>query len=214
MRSLAGRSRFAFFRLLVLGCIQSEPQCVHVVRRDDLYVVASRAVDTLTGLPIAWNVRTAKDSELPEVSKLLDAVTSRGYTFDVCVLDRGYDSESIYAEVESLHARPIIPLREIAAVKAGKAAPPNCDHRDWAFAGSDAMRGTSKWRCPTGECAPRSRWVKASRLHPFVRGTRTGSRRTTASVARSSASSAGSSTSSGFSRSVCGGLLASSSTLT
>lgn len=25
------------------------------------------AVDTLTGLPVAWNVRTAKDSELPEV---------------------------------------------------------------------------------------------------------------------------------------------------
>jgi len=26
----------------------------------------------------------------------------------------------------------------------------------------------SKWRCPTGECEPKSKWVKASRLHPLI----------------------------------------------
>jgi hypothetical protein len=126
------------------------------------------AVDTLTGLPVAWQVRTARDSELPEVSNLLDAVKSRGFTFDVVVMDRGYDCESIYAEVESRHARPVIPLRETKAVKDGKAAPPKCDHGTWTFAGSDAKRGASKWRCPTGECKPASVWVKASRLHPLL----------------------------------------------
>ena len=25
-----------------------------------------------------------------------------------------------------------------------------------------------KWRCPTGECLPRSRWIKADRLHPLI----------------------------------------------
>jgi hypothetical protein len=25
-----------------------------------------------------------------------------------------------------------------------------------------------KWRCPSGECAPFSKWVKASRLHPLI----------------------------------------------
>jgi hypothetical protein len=39
----------------------------------------------------------------------------------------------------------------------------------WTFAGSDAKRGASKWRCPSGECSPASRWVKADRLHPLVR---------------------------------------------
>ena len=38
----------------------------------------------------------------------------------------------------------------------------------WRFAGSDAKRGASKWRCPTGECKPASRWIKADRLHPLI----------------------------------------------
>ncbi len=68
--------------------------------------------------------------------------------------------------------RPVIPLRQTPAVKAGKDKPPSCDHGTWTFAGSDAKRGASKWRCPTGECQPASVWVKASRLHPLIpRGT-------------------------------------------
>ena len=126
------------------------------------------AVCTITGLPVAWQVETAKDSELPLVPTLLDTVTRRGFRPDVCVLDRGYDAEVVYEGVESRHMRPVIPLRETPAVKAGKAAPPKCDHGEWTFAGSDAKRGASKWRCPTGECKPASVWVKASRLHPLI----------------------------------------------
>ena len=126
----------------------------------------------MTGLPLAWKVETAKDSELPLVPVLLDATASRGFTPDVCVLDRGYDAEVIYTEVEKRHMRPVVPLRNTPAVKAGKDKPPTCDHGTWTFAGSDAKRGASKWRCPTGECAPASAWVKASRLHPLIpRGT-------------------------------------------
>src|SRR5215210_193263 len=44
---------------------------------------------------------------------------------------------------------------------------PTCEHNEWRFAGADTRRG-SKWRCPTGECFPRSRWVKADRLHPLI----------------------------------------------
>ena len=43
----------------------------------------------MTGLPVAWTVRTAKDSELPEVPLLLDAVKSRGFTFDVVRAGQG-----------------------------------------------------------------------------------------------------------------------------
>jgi len=30
------------------------------------------------------------------------------------------------------------------------------------------LRPRTKWRCPTGACAPASRWVKADRLHPLI----------------------------------------------
>ena len=39
---------------------------------------------------------------------------------------------------------------------------------EWAFAGSDAKRGASKWRCPSGECQPGSVWLKADRLHTLI----------------------------------------------
>jgi hypothetical protein len=53
-------------------------------------------------------------------------------------------------------------------VKAEKHLPRECEHGTWTFAGSDAKRGATKWRCPTGECAPASEWVKADRLHPLI----------------------------------------------
>lgn len=122
----------------------------------------------MTGLPVAWKVETAKDSELPLVPVLLDVVKQRGFTVDVCVMDRGYDAEVIYEQVESRHIRPVVPLRQTPAVKACKHKPPTCDHGEWTFAGSDPKRGASKWRCPTGECKPASVWVKANRLHPLI----------------------------------------------
>ncbi len=103
---------------------------------------------------------------------LVDIMHAREFTPGVLVLDRGYDSENIYETVEAHGIRPVIPLRQTPAVKAGKHKPPSCEHGEWAFAGSDARRGASKWRCPSGECQPASMWVKASRLHTLIpRGT-------------------------------------------
>ena len=62
------------------------------------------------------------------------------------------------------------PLRETPTVKAGKHKPPVCEHGEWTFAGADAKRRAAKWRCPTGECAPASRWIGASRLHTLIPG--------------------------------------------
>lgn len=42
------------------------------------------------------------------------------------------------------------------------------EHGEWRFAGADYSRKTTKWRCPTGECKPASRWIKADRLHPLI----------------------------------------------
>lgn len=126
------------------------------------------AVCTTTGLPVAWQVETAKDSELPLVPTLLDIVEGRSFAPSVVVLDRGYDAEDVYTEIEGRHMRPVIPLKNTPAVKAGKHRPPECGHGEWTFAGSDTKRGASKWRCPSGECAPASVWLKADRLHTLI----------------------------------------------
>ena len=126
------------------------------------------AVCTTTGLPVAWQVQSARDSELPLVSTLLDKLTASGFRPESAVLDKGYDASTIYESCEARGIRPIVPLRQTPSVKAGKAAPPNCEHGTWTFAGSDAKRGASKWRCPTAECSPASVWVKADRLHTLI----------------------------------------------
>jgi hypothetical protein len=129
-------------------------------------------VCAVTGLPIAWEVRTARDSEIPQVPILLNTAEARGFRLSVALLDRGYDTTKVYQEIEGRDIRPVIPLRKTPAVKAGKHKCPSCEHGDWLFAGSDARRGASKWRCPTAECHPASQWVKADRLHTLIpRGT-------------------------------------------
>jgi Transposase DDE domain len=83
-------------------------------------------------------------------------------------MDMGYDLGPVYDGFEARGCHPIIPLRETPAVKAGKHRPPVCEHGEWTFAGSDAKRQAAKWRCPTGECAPASRWIGASQLHTLI----------------------------------------------
>jgi hypothetical protein len=125
-----------------------------------------------TGLPLAWRVETAKASESTFAMPLLDTVRERGFRAEIAVMDMGYDHEVIYAACEQRDCHPIIPLRETPAVKAGKHKPPTCEHGEWMFAGSDTKRQAAKWRCPTAECAPASRWIGASRLHTLIpRGT-------------------------------------------
>ncbi len=126
------------------------------------------AVCTTTGLPVAWQVETAKDAEVPVVPTLLDSVMGRGFGMDTCVMDKGYDAGPVYAACESRGIRPVVPLKETPFVKAGKHLPPTCEHGTWAFAGSDAKRGASKYRCPSGECSPASVWIKADRLHTLI----------------------------------------------
>lgn len=126
------------------------------------------AVCTTTGLPLAWEVRTAKDAEVPTVPGLLDNLTAHGFTPEFAVLDKGYDAKPVYDACTERGIRPIVPLRKTGAVVAGKDRPPTCEHGTWTFAGSDAKRDAAKWRCPTGDCTPASVWIKADRLHPLV----------------------------------------------
>jgi transposase len=83
-------------------------------------------------------------------------------------MDKGYDLTSVYDGCEDRDVRPIIPLRETPGVKRGDHRPPTCEHGEWRFAGADYSRKATKWRCPTGDCKPASRWVRADRLHPLI----------------------------------------------
>ena len=126
------------------------------------------AVCTTTGLPLAWETHTARDAEVPVVPALLDKLAAYGINPAVCIADKGYDVAPFYEACENRGIRPVVPLRLTGKVVAGEHRPPTCDHGTWTFAGSDDKRGAAKYRCPTGECAPGSRWIKADRLHTLI----------------------------------------------
>ena len=125
-----------------------------------------QAVCADTGLPLAWRVETAKAQESSFAVPLLESVRERGFRVTIAVLDMGYDHTPVYEGFEARNCHPVIPLRETPAVKAGKHRPPVCEHSEWTFAGSEAKRRAAKWRCPSGECSPASRWIGASRCIP------------------------------------------------
>lgn len=126
------------------------------------------AVCALTGLPLAWTVETARDAEQHFALPLIDAVRERGFDVRTAIMDKGYDSGPIHDGCMDRGVAPVTALIETSRVKRGEHKPPECEHGTWTFAGADFKRRATKWRCPTGECAPKSRWVKADRLHPLI----------------------------------------------
>jgi len=126
------------------------------------------AVCTATDLPVAWDVRTARDNESIHALPLIDAALERGFAVETCAMDKGYDVGPVYDGCAERAVLPVIPLRMTPAVERGEHKPPSCEHGEWRFAGADRGRDASKWRCPTGECKPGSRWIKADRMHPLI----------------------------------------------
>ncbi len=126
------------------------------------------AACTRTGLPLAWEVTTARRNESSVAGSVLDRLASRGFTPETAALDKGYDVSIVYDACETNGTLPIIPLRQTLAVKRDPRGLPICEHGEWTFAGADFKRGATKWRCPTGECSPSSRWIRADRRHPLV----------------------------------------------
>ena len=104
------------------------------------------AVCTRTGLPLAWEIHTARDAEATVALPVMDAVIACGFAPETCTMDKGYDSGPIHAGVGERGCSPVIPLRnDPRTPDAG--APPSCQHGVWTFAGSDYRRQASKWRC-------------------------------------------------------------------
>jgi hypothetical protein len=126
------------------------------------------AVCTKTDLPLAWDVRTAKDNEANYALSLIDMARERGFAVETATMNKGYDYGAISNGCAERDCLPVIPLRETTGVKKGWHKPPTREHGEWRFAGADYGRKAAKWRCPTGECKPASHWVKADRLHPLI----------------------------------------------
>lgn len=126
------------------------------------------AVCTNTGLPLAWQIESARTSETSIALDLVDAARARGFAVQTCAMDKGYDTNPMHDGCMDRGVLPIIALRRTTRVARGEHRPPTCAHGEWTFAGADRRRRASKWRCPTGECKPASVWVKADRLHPLV----------------------------------------------
>ena len=126
------------------------------------------AVCVVTGLPLAWTVETASAAETNFALGLIDSVRERGFAPRVAIMDKGYDNGPIHDGCMDRDVCPVTPLRKTPAVVRGDHKPPSCEHGEWTFAGADYKRKATKWRCPTGECQPKSTWVKADRLHPLI----------------------------------------------
>jgi hypothetical protein len=119
-------------------------------------------------LPLAWTTETAKDAEQTFALPLLDAAQARGFAVRTAIMDKGYDVEPIHTGCMDRGVCPVTSLKETERVQRGEHKPPSCEHGTWTFAGADFKRKATKWRCPTGECQPASKWVKADRLHPLI----------------------------------------------
>ena len=126
------------------------------------------AVCSRTGLPLAWRVETARAHEASLADDLLQRVRERKFQPLTVAGDKGYDVARVHEACAAAGAAPTIPLKQTTGVKRGDHRPPECQHGTWTFAGTDAKRNATKWRCPTRECSPASRWIKADRLHPLI----------------------------------------------
>jgi hypothetical protein len=70
------------------------------------------AACAVTGLPLAWQVETARHHESLFVAPLLDKARARGFQPETCAMDKGYDNNRIYDECRERGVAPIIPLRK------------------------------------------------------------------------------------------------------
>lgn len=75
-------------------------------------------MDTLTGLPMAWTVETAKDAETTFALGLLDTVGERGFAVANAIMDKGYDKCPMHDGPMDRNVFPVMPLRETSRRRA------------------------------------------------------------------------------------------------
>ena len=103
-------------------------------------------VCTRTGLPLAWEVETARRHESLYVAPLLDAARARGFRPGTLAADKGYDNNRIYAECEERDCAAIIPLRGVKAEQPTLPIIPRGRHNPRIARHTDAWRALYRSR--------------------------------------------------------------------
>ncbi len=68
--------------------------------------------NTRTGLPLAWEVQTARSHESNYVAPLLGAAGARGFAPATVAMEIGYDDNRVYAECAERGCAAVVPLRK------------------------------------------------------------------------------------------------------
>jgi len=126
------------------------------------------AVCTATDLPLAWNVRTARDNESVHALPLVDKAHGRGFAVETAAMDKGYDLTAIYDGCEARDVRPIIPFRQTPGVKLGQHKPPTCEHGTGGSPDQTLSAARASGVARPASASPPPSWIKADRLHPLI----------------------------------------------
>lgn len=70
------------------------------------------AVCSRTGLPLAWQIETARRNESLYVAPLIDKLHARGYKPATVACDKGYDNNRVLDEIRERGAVPIVCMRK------------------------------------------------------------------------------------------------------
>ncbi|MBV8065493.1 MAG: transposase [Actinobacteria bacterium] len=123
------------------------------------------AVCTVTGLPLAWQVETARSHESNYVAPLLDAARARGFGPVTCALDMGYDNARVYAECAERDVTAVIPLRRNSGIRESN-LPRNSDEWRRLYRGRSAVeREFGRLKHHYGLAVLRVRGIERVRLH-------------------------------------------------
>jgi hypothetical protein len=110
------------------------------------------AVCAATGLPLAWQVETARSHESMHVASLLDALHVRGFTPKTVAMDMGYDDNTASTpECAEREAAAIIPLRRARrnATSASLASPTS---------GAVSTAAAQPWSASSGGSSTTTGW--------------------------------------------------------
>ena len=123
------------------------------------------AVCTVTGLPLAWKVETARSHESSYVAPLLDAVRARGFAPTTVALDMGYDNARVYRECAERDVIAVIPLRRNSGVRESR-IPRKSDEWKRLYRGRSAVeREFGRLKHHYGLAMLRVRGIERVRLH-------------------------------------------------